>query len=102
MIRVKRADGSSETIYEGHHVTLCGGLQEIADLSLRFAPEKTAREQMICAEFKAGEGTLAVCPLMLNNLRNPAVAACTTELSNKLVEDTLFWEEAKLDLRKIQ
>ena len=24
------------------------------------------------------------------------------EIDNKLVEDTLFWEEAKLDLRKIR
>ena len=54
-LRIKKADGSLETVYEGHHVTLSGGLQQVADISLRFAPEKTAQQLTFQAEFLAGE-----------------------------------------------
>ena len=53
-LKVTKADGSWETVYEGHNVTLSGGLQKIADISLRFAPEKTARQLAVKAEFEAG------------------------------------------------
>ena len=52
-LKTTKADGSWETVYEGHNVTLSGGLQKIADISLRFAPEKTARQATVKAEFKA-------------------------------------------------
>ena len=57
-IQVKNADGSAETVYHGRNVTLCGGLQKIADLSLSFTQEKAARKTTVSAEFKAGELTL--------------------------------------------
>ena len=57
-LRINKADGSDEIVYEGHNVTLSGGLQKIADLSLRFAPEEKARKLTVCAEFKAGELSL--------------------------------------------
>ncbi|MBR4663825.1 MAG: hypothetical protein IKO93_08125, partial [Lentisphaeria bacterium] len=52
-LRVKKADGSLETVYDGRHVTLSGGLQQVADISLRFAPEKSAQQVIFQAEFQA-------------------------------------------------
>lgn len=53
-LRVRKAEGTADTVYEGHNVTLSGGLQRIADVSLTFAPEKEARQLTLEAEFKAG------------------------------------------------
>jgi len=53
-LRVKRADGSEQTVYEGHHVTLAGGLQKIAVVTLNFAPRSEAEKVVVTAEFRAG------------------------------------------------
>ena len=54
-LSIRRADGSQETFYTGRHVSLSGGLQKIADISLRFAGEPEAREMTLCADFSTGK-----------------------------------------------
>ncbi|MBQ9336690.1 MAG: hypothetical protein IJS14_05265 [Lentisphaeria bacterium] len=52
-LTVKKADGTAETVYTGHNVTLSGGLQKIADISMRIAEEPAAQKVSLCADFRA-------------------------------------------------
>ena len=57
-LRVKHADGSEQTVYEGHHVTLVGGLQKIAAVTLNFDPRSEAEKVIVTAELRAKGLTL--------------------------------------------
>ena len=48
-----KSESGEETVYDGHNVTLAGGLQKIADFTLRFKEQETARSIELCALFTA-------------------------------------------------
>ena len=54
-LSVKKADGTILPVYDGHNVTLVGGLQQIASFELSFDEEEAAQKIEFCAEFTAGD-----------------------------------------------
>ncbi len=51
-LSVKSGSGE-ETVYSGHNITLAGGLQKIADFTLRFKEREDAAPMELCAHFSA-------------------------------------------------
>ena len=54
-LSVEKSDGTVETVYAGHNVTLNGRLQKIASLSLRFSEKDYAQEIKFAARFTVGD-----------------------------------------------
>jgi len=48
-----KSESGEETVYTGNNVTLSGGLQKIADFTLRFKEKKQAAQVELCAHFTA-------------------------------------------------